>query len=104
MPELFLEDDGVRQQWVEPDPSGFTLRTRYKDTQRVLESVQAEHQDARAPVNTKGAAWQPVCRFPIELYEQLRLEMGRDPSAEELIALSQTAEYSLLRLSDKRFR
>ena len=102
MSEFKLDEDETHVQWVRPDETGFTLRTQYKDTQRVLDQNVREKQDKRAPAPLKGSAAMPVCRVPMELYEQLTLEMGREPTAEELIALSQTPEYKLLRLTDKR--
>ena len=103
--EFLLDEDATHRQWVRPDETGFTLRTQYKGTPGVLDQNARERNShgKHARVNTKGSAAMPAVRVPLELYEQLTLEMGREPTAEELIALARTPEYAALRLIDKRF-
>lgn len=100
--EVLLEDDPVMAQWVTPDEEGFTLRTQYKGTQEILDQNARERTSKHARVVTPGSMPLPVVRVPMEVYEQLTLAMGREPTADELIALSHTPEYKALKLTDKR--
>jgi hypothetical protein len=102
MPELLLDRDETQTQWVRPDDKGFTLRTQYHGTQSVLDQNARERTGKRHRSTLTGSAMQPAARFPLELYEQLTLAMGREPTADELLVLSQTSEYKALRLTDKR--
>jgi hypothetical protein len=98
---LFDEDES-REIWARPDPRGVTLRTRYKGTQETLDGIKERKIPKHTRVNTQGAAWHPACSIPMELYEQFTVALGRQPTPEELIAVSQTPEFRLLALTDKR--
>lgn len=70
--ELPFEDSPTRASWIAPDESGFTLRTRYKGTQDVLDA------NKRARNNTpkrfgKGTLHH-MARIPIEVWERWQIE------------------------------
>jgi hypothetical protein len=102
MTELLFDEDETRTVWATPDPSGVTLRTQFKGTQGVLDRTAATRTPRHARVNTKGAAWHKVADIPMELYEKLTIGLGRPPTAEELVGISQMPEFKMLSATEKR--
>ena len=102
MAEYLLDDDPVQTQWVVPDEKGFTLRTRYKGTQGILDQNARERTGKHERIATPGSQPLPAVRMPLELYEQITIAMGREPTADEMIAIAETPEYKMLKLTDKR--
>jgi len=102
MPEILFDEDETRTVWATPDPSGITLRTQFKGTQGVLDRTAATRTPKHARVNTKGAAWHKVADIPMELYEKLTIGLGRPPTAEELVGISQMPEFRALSATEKR--
>lgn len=100
--ELPFDDNGDRVQWIEPDPTGFTLRTQYRTTQQALD-LNAHHR-AEAPrvFRQDGHTFHHVASVPMEVYEQLQLRLGRAPTAEELIKLSQDRDFNKLKTREVR--
>lgn len=70
--EFILDDSPVRTQYVVPDESGFTLRTRYKGTQDVLDANARKRNDA--PKRFGEGVLHHVGSVPIEVWEQWQLE------------------------------
>lgn len=102
MPEILFDEDETRRVWATPDPFGITLRTQFKGTQGVLDRTAATRTPKHARVNTKGAAWHKAADIPLELYEKLTIGLGRPPTAEELVAISQMPEFRALSATEKR--
>jgi len=102
MGEILFDEDELRTVWATPDQSGVTLRTRFKGTQGVLDRTAATRTPKHSRVNTKGAAWHKVADIPMELYEKLQIGLGRPPTAEELVAVSQMPEFRMLSATEKR--
>jgi len=102
MPEFLFDEDETRRVWATPDPSGVTLRTQFKGTQGVLDRVAATRTPKHARVDTKGAAWHKVADIPMELYEKLTIGLGRPPTAEELVGISQMPEFRAISATEKR--
>ena len=97
MPELPFDEDEDRVQWIEPDPRGFTIRTRYKKTAEVLDVNALKRAESPKTFRQDGVNYHQVASVPAEVYEQLMIKLGRHPTAEELIKLSQDRDYSKLR-------
>lgn len=87
-----------------PDPQGVTLRTRYKGTQEALDQIAQHRIPKHTRVNTQGAAWHPGCSFPAELYWQLTVAMGRQPTAGEMLAMADLPEFKMLKATEKRLK
>lgn len=95
--ELLLDEDEISTQWVRPDPTGFTVRTQYKNTDRVLDGNACARNEAPKTFRSDGVDFHHVCRVPIELYDQLTIRFGRPPTAKELIQLAQDRDFSKLK-------
>lgn len=73
--EFLFEDSPVRTQWVVPDERGFTLRTRFKGTQEILDANRRVRNDA--PKRFGKGTMHHVARVPIEVFEVWQLEWFR---------------------------
>ena len=73
--ELPFDDSPVRSQWIVPDESGFTLRTRYKGTQNVLDANLRARNDT--PKRFGKGTMHHMARIPIEVWELWQLEWFR---------------------------
>ena len=103
MAEFLLDDDPLMTQWVTPDPEGFTLRTRHKGTQEVLD--QNAELRADSPKNFKdkdGVHYHHVMRVPGEVMEVLYRRLGRMPTAQELLQFGDDRDFSKLKTKDAR--
>ena len=97
MAEILFDDDEDRTQWIDPDPRGFTLRTRYKGTQGVLDRNAALRADTPRSFLQGGVEYKHAASIPMEVYEQFQLKLGRTPTALELLKLSQDRDYNKLK-------
>ena len=97
MAELLFDDDEGMTQWIDPDPQGFTLRTRYKGTQGVLDRNAALRADTPHFFRQDGVNYHHAASIPMEVYEQFQHQLGRTPTAAELIKLSQDRDYNKLK-------
>ena len=100
MPELWLDDSPVRQELITPDADGFTLRTRYRGTQAILDQNAALRADVKRGRSPHGLAH--YASIPLEVYEQEWLRLGREPTAADLIELTKRPGYEYLRTSNRR--
>jgi hypothetical protein len=101
MSEYLFDDAPDRITFIRPDPEGFTLRTRMKGTQDILDQNARERTGKHHPLNLKGSASMPVCRVPAVIYELWSREMGRELTAWELVKRCQQPEYQHFMLTDK---
>jgi len=98
MSEILLDQDAVSEEWVRPDEKGFTIRTRYRGTDQVLDRNARLRADT--PTNFKGGlegSLKHVGSIPIEVYEQMTVRLGREPTANECLDLLKAREYSKLK-------
>ena len=103
MSEFLLDEDEDLQQWVTPDPEGFTLRTRFKNTQQALDqNAQERNGNPMSFKDKDGASWYKACSVPPEVMDLLFRRLGRMPTPEELIQFSQDRDFSKLRTTDAR--
>jgi hypothetical protein len=101
--ELLFDDDETHRQFIVPDETGFTLRTRYKGTQGVLDRNAALRADTpKGFKDEKGVHYHHAAGVPMELYEQLWHTLGRAPTAEELIELSNLRDYCKLKTREAK--
>lgn len=87
-------------QWVTPDDTGFTVRTRYRDTQQVLERNRQLRNEAPQTFRADGVDFHHACSIPAEIVDMLHRKLGRAPTAKELIALSQDRDFNRLKTRD----
>jgi hypothetical protein len=71
--EVLFDDSPVRSVWIAPDESGFTLRTRYKNTQDILDANLRARNDAPKRFR-ESALGDRVASIPMEVWEQWQLE------------------------------
>ena len=103
MAEFLLEDDPLMTQWVTPDPEGFTLRTRHKGTQEVLDQNARLRADRSKDFKDKdGQHYHHVMSIPMEVVEVLCKRLGRMPTPEELLKFGDDREFSKLKTKDVR--
>jgi hypothetical protein len=101
MPEFLLEDDEDRVEFIRPDPHGFTLRTRYKGTQDVLDQNARMRRDASKDFRDRdGVTHHHVGSVPLEVYEEWTRELGRPPTAAEMIQRIQQRDFSKLKTKE----
>lgn len=84
-------------QWVTPDDTGFTIRTRYTDTEQVLEHNKVLRDESPATFREAGTVFHKVCSVPAEVMDMLYRKLGRMPTPQELVALSQDRDYNKLK-------
>lgn len=97
MAEHIIHEDPTMVQWLEPDPTGGVLRTRYKDTQQILDENAGHRANAPKKFRQDGVDFHHVCNVPWEVYDLIRRRLGHDPSADELIKFSQDRDFSKLK-------
>ena len=95
--ELLFDDSGFRTQWIEPDPDGFKIRTRYRGTEEVLDANAGMRGILPDNFQGPGPGFHLVGRIPLEIYEQLYIKFGRAPNMDELKALLNDRDYSKLK-------
>lgn len=101
MAEFILSEDAHRVEYVRPDESGFTIRTRYKDTSEVIEEAKMLRADtSKSFKDARGVTQYHVGKVPLEVYEMWTRKLGREPTAEECIKFLQDRDFSDLRTRD----
>ena len=70
--EFILDDSPSRTQWVRPDATGFTVRTRFKNTDQILDRNKAARADT--PKRFGDGTMHHVASVPMEVYDQWVLE------------------------------
>ncbi len=102
MSELILEEDEDRIQWVDPDPTGFTVRTQYKGTQDILDRNACSRNDAPSTFRQDGVDFHHAASIPMEVYEQMHIRLGRAPTARECLELANQRDFSKLKTRDAK--
>lgn len=99
--ELPFDETSYSHQWAEPTgDGGLVIRTRYKDTDRVLDTNARFRAEGPQTFREKGRTFYKVGSIPMEVYEQLTLKLGRQPTAQECLELIQSRDYSKLKTVD----
>ena len=101
MAEFLLDEDSERVEWIVPDERGATIRTRFKNTEAVLDR-NARIRNA-TPANfkgRKGETFYHAASVPLEVVELMGRKLGRMPTALELLKLAQDRDYSKLKTRD----
>jgi hypothetical protein len=73
------------------------LRTQYKGTQEALDRNQMLRNAAPSTFRADGVEFHHVASVPAEVYDLLYHRLGRAPTAEELLKLSQDRDFCKLR-------
>jgi hypothetical protein len=102
MAEFLFDEDEDRVQFVEPDPYGFTLRTRFKNTSEVLDRNQALRNSAPTTYREAGVDFHHAGSIPMEVWEKWCLDLGRQPTAKEALEFLKQRDYSKLRTSERK--
>ena len=97
MSEFILDEDDASVQYVRPDETGFTLRTRFKGTQDILDRNARLRSEAPKSFRESGHTFHHVASVPMEVVELLHKKLGRWPTAEELLKLSDDRDYNKLK-------
>ena len=102
MPEFLYDEAPGMTQWVVPDDTGATFRTRYHDTQKVLDDNARKRAESPVTFTRNGVTFHHACSVPAEIVDLLYRKLGRAPTARELIALSQDRDFSKLKTRDAK--
>ena len=105
MAELLFDDSPDRTIWATPDENGVTLRTRFKDTQNVLDANARLRNDT--PKRFGKGTMHHMASIPIEVWEQWVLEwrmMGQvgNPDADFIKFKLAMPEFSYLKTRNAR--
>jgi hypothetical protein len=101
--EFLLDDSPLRREYITPGEDGVvTLRTQYRGTEDVLDQNARERCAGPTSFTQKGVTFTKAASIPMEVYEQMTIKLGRQPTARELLDLAQARDYAKLRTIDAK--
>jgi len=100
---LLVDDPELRQEVIESDDEGFTVRSVFKSDQAVMDDNARFRSSGPQQFRDKnsGATFTKFASIPMSIVHRMYMRLGRYPTAEELRAVSQHRDFSGCKTIDK---